>query len=246
VNQRLALLQSILAKPDDDLPRLVYADWLEENGTSDADTARIELIRLGCLSKAKLKITTAETRWIDANWRRLLPGVVAAQPAKAKRPTVTRQGRFLRPSFRWTEAGRPRTTDLVIEFVRGFARRVEFTNGHGYARFWQAAATDEPLAYQRPEMRPDLQLTPRNEPYARILRTTWGEEVYDRMVGFSEEVEGKEKVYRGVARGPSGKSKFHPLAVTDEHGIDLPQHRMRTAVATAMTARAREFVGLKA
>ena len=36
-----ALLKAVLASPDDDLPRLVYADWLEENG----DPARAEFIR---------------------------------------------------------------------------------------------------------------------------------------------------------------------------------------------------------
>lgn len=36
------LLATILANPTDDLPRLVYADWLEEHGESD----RAELIRI--------------------------------------------------------------------------------------------------------------------------------------------------------------------------------------------------------
>ena len=35
------LLQDILANPDDDAPRLVYADWLEEHGEAD----RAEFIR---------------------------------------------------------------------------------------------------------------------------------------------------------------------------------------------------------
>lgn len=39
-DQRL-LLDTILAYPDDDTPRLVYADWLEENGASE----RAEMIR---------------------------------------------------------------------------------------------------------------------------------------------------------------------------------------------------------
>lgn len=47
MNHRLALQSAILANPDDDLPRLVFADWLEENGTTDADTARVEFIRIG-------------------------------------------------------------------------------------------------------------------------------------------------------------------------------------------------------
>jgi uncharacterized protein (TIGR02996 family) len=36
-----ALLKSVLASPEDDLPRLVYADWLDEHG----DPARAEFIR---------------------------------------------------------------------------------------------------------------------------------------------------------------------------------------------------------
>jgi uncharacterized protein (TIGR02996 family) len=39
-----ALYQAIADKPDDDGPRLVYADWLEEHGASD----RAEFIRLQC------------------------------------------------------------------------------------------------------------------------------------------------------------------------------------------------------
>ena len=37
-----AFLRTILADPDDDAPRLIYADWLDENGDSD----RAEFIRL--------------------------------------------------------------------------------------------------------------------------------------------------------------------------------------------------------
>jgi uncharacterized protein (TIGR02996 family) len=44
MNDGDALLAAILADPDDDIPRLVYADWLQENG----DEARAEFIRLQC------------------------------------------------------------------------------------------------------------------------------------------------------------------------------------------------------
>ena len=40
-----ALLAAILASPDDDLPRLVFADWLEESG-QPANAARAQFIRL--------------------------------------------------------------------------------------------------------------------------------------------------------------------------------------------------------
>ena len=39
-----ALLAAILANPDEDTPRLVYADWLEENGEPE----RAEFIRVQC------------------------------------------------------------------------------------------------------------------------------------------------------------------------------------------------------
>src|SRR4051812_12922455 len=42
-----ALLAAILAQPDDDLVRLVYADWLEESGQPD-QIARAEIIRVQC------------------------------------------------------------------------------------------------------------------------------------------------------------------------------------------------------
>jgi uncharacterized protein (TIGR02996 family) len=43
MNDGDALLAAILANPDDDTPRLVYADWLQENGQPE----RAEFIRIG-------------------------------------------------------------------------------------------------------------------------------------------------------------------------------------------------------
>jgi uncharacterized protein (TIGR02996 family) len=42
-----ALLAAVLAKPYDDLPRLIYADWLEESGHS-ANLVRATFIRVQC------------------------------------------------------------------------------------------------------------------------------------------------------------------------------------------------------
>src|SRR5262245_45372587 len=39
-----ALLRAIVEDPDDDLPRLAYADWLEERG-DEAQLARADFIR---------------------------------------------------------------------------------------------------------------------------------------------------------------------------------------------------------
>lgn len=50
MNERAQLFETILANPDDDHPRLVFADWLEENG----EPARAEFIRVQ-IEYARLK-----------------------------------------------------------------------------------------------------------------------------------------------------------------------------------------------
>lgn len=52
-----AFVADIAAKPDDDLPRLVYADWLEEHGQAD----RAALIRVQC----EVARTSDHIRWGD-------------------------------------------------------------------------------------------------------------------------------------------------------------------------------------
>jgi uncharacterized protein (TIGR02996 family) len=42
MSDEAALLAAIMSHPDEDTPRLVYADWLDENGASE----RAEFIRL--------------------------------------------------------------------------------------------------------------------------------------------------------------------------------------------------------
>src|SRR5438477_6805492 len=42
-----AFLQDIVEHPDEDAPRLIYADWLEEQG-APADLALSEFIRIQC------------------------------------------------------------------------------------------------------------------------------------------------------------------------------------------------------
>lgn len=51
MNDGDALLAAILAHPDEDTPRLVYADWLQERGRGE----RAELIRLQCAIAAPFR-----------------------------------------------------------------------------------------------------------------------------------------------------------------------------------------------
>src|SRR5262245_51174460 len=44
MNHRDAFLRDIIEHPEDDAPRLIFADWLEDNGDPD----RAEFIRVQC------------------------------------------------------------------------------------------------------------------------------------------------------------------------------------------------------
>src|SRR4051812_48307025 len=54
-DEREALVAAIAANPDDDTPRLIFADWLQEHGEDD----RAEFIRLECeLARRRLEYVT--------------------------------------------------------------------------------------------------------------------------------------------------------------------------------------------
>jgi uncharacterized protein (TIGR02996 family) len=48
VSDEAALLAAIVAHPDEDTPRLAYADWLDEHAATESRRARAEFIRLQC------------------------------------------------------------------------------------------------------------------------------------------------------------------------------------------------------
>src|SRR5215470_1619052 len=89
-----AFLQAILAEPDDDGLRLMYADWLEEHGDP-----RGEFIRLQC-ALAGMRYDDPRRRGMDSRARELL----------------VRHGKgWLRPLSRWMRRG---------AFRRGFVDRI--------------------------------------------------------------------------------------------------------------------------
>jgi uncharacterized protein (TIGR02996 family) len=92
-----ALLNAVIAAPDDDLPRLVYADWLEEHGREE----RAELIRVQCNLARPLtdyreaddrKRWAQRERWLlqrySVPWRKELPQVHAAEWGRFERGMV--------------------------------------------------------------------------------------------------------------------------------------------------------------
>ena len=68
IRDRDALLAAILAAPDDDAPRLVFADWCDENG----EPARASFIRLQIeLIRSRQKQTPVERQKLKQQERRL-------------------------------------------------------------------------------------------------------------------------------------------------------------------------------
>ena len=74
-----ALLRAILDAPEDDAPRLVYADWLDEHG-DDARAAfiraQVELARLAPDDPNRTRIVQTERTLLNANraaWTDWLP-----------------------------------------------------------------------------------------------------------------------------------------------------------------------------
>jgi uncharacterized protein (TIGR02996 family) len=57
-----AFLQAIIENPDDDAPRLIYADWLDERGACD----RAEFIRVQC---DLARLPDDDKRWVELNVR---------------------------------------------------------------------------------------------------------------------------------------------------------------------------------
>jgi uncharacterized protein (TIGR02996 family) len=98
-----ALLHAIDANPDDDTPRLVYADWLQENG----DPERAEFIRIQ-IEWFRRRERNEETRKLLDRAKELLDANVGT----------------------WTKEIRPQggTNRVKIEFERGLPARLTLIN----------------------------------------------------------------------------------------------------------------------
>jgi uncharacterized protein (TIGR02996 family) len=105
-SDREALFAAVLAAPDDDLPRLVFADWLDETG-HPANAARAAYIRLQ----------------VEADRH---------PPGSSDRLEMTRQAEELRPSFKdeWDQAFESaELLDTVVGRRRGFVDTVGASPG---------------------------------------------------------------------------------------------------------------------
>jgi uncharacterized protein (TIGR02996 family) len=93
-----AILQAVLAEPEDDTPRLVYADWLDENGGPEGQAraefirAQIELARLPKGDSRGKNLRAREKKLWSGNktaWLASLP-----EPMRARKAVAFHRGFF--------------------------------------------------------------------------------------------------------------------------------------------------------
>jgi uncharacterized protein (TIGR02996 family) len=134
MTDKQSLLNAIKTSPTEDLPRLLYADWLQEHDESPVAKATVEFIRISCDMKEQGRrngtvgpyMPRAAYQWIEDNWQRLIPSAVALHnPVAGSRPVFERTGRIIRASWRvrYDDNCPWRLFTAVLEFNRGFLER---------------------------------------------------------------------------------------------------------------------------
>ncbi len=111
-----ALLAAIASNPDDDLPRLVYADWLDEHG----DGERAEFIRLQCHTA---RVGPLAPTWAPAKLREY--DLFKANETAWRTPTASDEGRMFMDRWR---RGFPAEV-MLDDVARGRLTSGEWGNG---------------------------------------------------------------------------------------------------------------------
>lgn len=107
-------LRAVIADPDDDLPRLVFADWLDEH----RDPAWASMIRRGCEHPKKVLYADNVPHLTRDRSRNGLQSVWSTIPSKTRTPGATGVINRVIPS--------PRNTHRFNAlFARGFLKTVE-------------------------------------------------------------------------------------------------------------------------
>lgn len=146
-----ALLAAIIANPDDDTPRLVYADWLEENGQGErAEFIRVQIAQAAIAMEADPKQGVA----IGADGRL----TYATPPAFERHQELDRRAAELlsaHDDWDWMPDGFAENGGW--DWERGFVGRVECTAAEWLAH-GDAIRAAHPVTRVKMTTEPDLQV----------------------------------------------------------------------------------------
>jgi uncharacterized protein (TIGR02996 family) len=129
-----AFLEAIVANPEDDTPRLVYADWLDEHG----DAARAEFIRVQC-RKARLKPWHRDYPVLAWRERILLGRHMAAWREELPQIEDVTWGRFERGFVQEVQVQSPKILSEQAETISR-AAPIRWASVKGDAEGWEHCA----------------------------------------------------------------------------------------------------------
>lgn len=155
MTDRKALLAAIAENPKDMTTRLVYADWLQENGGGDLDAATEEFIRVSCTSSRDTNVMPrAAYVWIKGNWKRLVPSVIRLHtPSRVFLSGRTDAEPFsmVKGRVAWFRIGLPgrtgKTYRCTVTFIfwKGFVSSVGYWSPFARDKLKDALLRDQPL-----------------------------------------------------------------------------------------------------
>lgn len=148
---REALLRAIKAHPNENTPRLMYADWLEEFGEGDRDAATVDFIRLSCGVAGAKKgdpMPRAVYPWLAHNWKRLVP-TLANSPANGGSFYSGRKREFRLKVEDLKHRLGFRAYNTVLDFHRGFLVACQTWSVVSFAKMKELLTSDQPLCEVR-------------------------------------------------------------------------------------------------
>src|SRR5688572_7884063 len=115
-----SFIRAVCEAPDDDLPRLAFADWLDENG----DPARAEFIR-SSIRLHHIATSGLERYWEDAEYRQLAE--------RLDHLASENWLRWTKPLFRIPRVEWPGRVYAAGGYERGFVNHVVFPTARSFA-----------------------------------------------------------------------------------------------------------------
>ena len=115
-----ALLRTVLSDPADDLPRLVLADYLEENADKPHHIAYAEFVRVGCelAGMTVEKLGKAHRKLVDVLAGRASPDIVLGVAFPNRRELVARERELLAANEHlWSRPWRTKAAVMALRFA---------------------------------------------------------------------------------------------------------------------------------